>query len=546
MARSSRTTRTHAEAVAAATPEPLRESVVGADLWGDLNGGGPFSQEDYGWRPLTAGKGNEGITTVTQRRALRIGRSLFRTNGMAKRSIRLFTDYCVAEGFEPTSSDESVQEILTRHWEDWDNDWTRRLTEYAEEILISGELCLRTHVNENNGHVTLELIPSERIKGVAVDNGIVRQVVLMGTVANPGETLNVIAPQSDPTADGEGRLMGDVFFFAINADRTGRGYSDLLPVADWLKGHDTFLWSRLERAQLLNMFLYIIKMEGASPAQIEEYAKKIAGDKPRPGSFRVVGDKETWETVEPKLGGADAMDESRLYKGQIVAGTGIAEHLYGWGESSNRATAATMNDSVYKTFSAFQRLMRGIVLRVLRYVTDQAVLAGRLDETVTPHQPAKSRVKAQPGQDDAPATARKRPAAPAAKPVDPFETVTLTVPEMIATDMAAAATTLQTATAGLATAHQAGMVDMETCHEAMAVLLQGLGLDIDADTIAGRVAEEEEERAANAPAMPSMAQILAGATGQQPPAPGQPAQPGQPIKPAMAATAPASPVRKVA
>ena len=171
------------------------------------------------------------------------------------------------------------------------------------------------------------------------------------------------------------------FFFTINkVSSATRGRSDLLTLADWVDGHDQFLFARLERAFLLNTFIWDVTCEGMTKEELIEFVKNLS--MPKPGSIRAHNEKITWKSETPKLESADASSEARLFKQQILGGAGFPEHWFAAGELTTRATAREMSLPTLKKLKSRQRKVRSILKQIVNFVIDQAIIYKRLNKDV--------------------------------------------------------------------------------------------------------------------------------------------------------------------
>lgn len=145
-------------------------------------------------------------------------------------------------------------------------------------------------------------------------------------------------------------------------------------------GFDQFLFSRLERAFLLNNFIWDITCEGMNKTELEEFVKTLAT--PKPGSIRAHNEKITWKAETPKLESADASDEARLFKQQILGGVGLPEHWMAEGSNTTRATSLEMSAPVLKSLKSKQKKVKFIIKRMFAFAIDQAIIAGTLKKDV--------------------------------------------------------------------------------------------------------------------------------------------------------------------
>ena len=158
-----------------------------------------------------------------------------------------------------------------------------------------------------------------------------------------------------------------------------RGRSDLFSLADWIDGYDQFLFNRLERSHLMNVFLWDVELKGKKQKEIDEWLRDQ--NVPKPGSMRAHNEWVTWKAIVPDLGAQDASEEAKLFRNQILGGAGLPPHWYAGGEGITRATALEMATPVMKRLKTRQRYFRYMITYIFNYVIDQAIIHGKVGVT---------------------------------------------------------------------------------------------------------------------------------------------------------------------
>lgn len=341
------------------------------------------SSEDSLWRSLTTNQDRD-LNLLTQRRMQDIAFYLYDSNPMAKRIIDILKDFIVGDGFRYSVVDPEVKEVIDEFWNDPDNNLDMEIETDVAELHIFGELCLPVWVNSANGAVKLEYIDPKTILKIKKDpnNTKINKTLIWRKPSGSVEReLRIINIDKNTRSKTYGRLVGDCFYFTINkVSSATRGRSELLCLADWLDGYDQFLFARLERAFLLNNFIWDIQCEGMNKGELEEFVKTLAT--PRPGSIRAHNEKITWKAETPKLESADASEEARLFKQQILGGAGFPELWFGETSSTTRATALETSLPVLKRLRSRQRVIKYQLQYIINFVIDQAIIAKRLKENV--------------------------------------------------------------------------------------------------------------------------------------------------------------------
>jgi hypothetical protein len=339
--------------------------------------------EDSAWRSLTSSSDRD-LNQLTQRRMQDIAFYLYDSNPMAKRIVEIIRDFVVGDGFTYSAEDPNVKEVIDEFWNDPDNNLDAEIDVNVLEESIFGELCLPVWVNPANGHVKIGYIDPKLILKVVKDSSnpkITKSVIWKKPSGSVERELAVINIDKNAKSKSYARLSGECFYFTINkVSSASRGRSDLLCLSDWLDSYDQFLFARLERAFLLNTFIWDIKCEGMNKEELQSFVSTLSV--PRAGSIRAHNEKITWEAVSPKLESNDASGEARLFKNQILGGAGYPEHWFAEGSTTTRATALEMGLPTLKKLKARQRKTKFELIHMINFVIDQAVLAGRLKKDV--------------------------------------------------------------------------------------------------------------------------------------------------------------------
>lgn len=339
--------------------------------------------EDYEWRPITQHVSRD-LQPLMQDRMQDIAVYLYDSNPIAHRIIELTKDFVVGDGFTFKANDPKVQKVLDDFWNDPVNNFEMKQDNKVKELSLFGEQIYPVFVNKHNGHVRLGYIDPTMIKKVKASKKnpeVLEQIILKQNAKGESKAYNVINFDDRKTSETNGKLVGEIFYFSINKVSSSlRGRSDLLCLSDWIDGYDQFLFARLERANILNAFVWDVELQGANEKTLEEFLKKQAT--PKSGSIRAHNEKVKWTAVTPKLEANDASNEARLFKMQILGGAGYPEHWFAEGSTTTRATALEMGLPTFKKLKNRQKFFKLMFTFMFNFVIDQAIIAGTLDEKV--------------------------------------------------------------------------------------------------------------------------------------------------------------------
>lgn len=330
------------------------------------------------------------LSPLDQERQAQIGHYLYATNPLAKWLVNINVAYQLGGGVTLMAKDEAVQAVLDTFWHDPVNQWPVKLPQKIRDLGIFGEQCWPRFVAPGTGRVRLGYLDPTLIAQVVLDPdnaeqpiGIVTRTWTNYTEVPPRKyrvILGIDEEELTPLAQQLRREFtdGDCFYFAINKVSNGsRGISDLYDRADWLDGHEQFMFNRLERADLANRIVTDVTVTGATDAEIQERTKSFK--LPPAGGAHLHNEKVAIEMKAPKLEAADASVDARMFRNLCLAG--FPEHWVGGGGDVNRATAAEMDEPTFKLLEMAQAMTAHIVRTVATDQIRQAKRVGALRQT---------------------------------------------------------------------------------------------------------------------------------------------------------------------
>jgi len=339
-------------------------------------------EEDELFRPITE-TAKRDLTPLTQDRMFEICYYLYDTNPFAHRLLEMTKDFVIGEGITFQARDDNVQEVLQRFWDDPVNAWEMKQGQRILELGLYGEQYYPTAVRDVDGFVRMGYLDPQSVAEVKTDEDNVEKqtkVVRKGEAGAEGKSYDVIGIDEKPKSKTQGKMVGDIFAFQINkVANSTRGRSDLFSLADWIDGYDQFLFNRLERSHLMNVFLWDVELKGMKQKGIDKWLREQSA--PKPASIRAHNEFVNWKAIVPDLGASDASEEAKLFKNQILGGAGFPPHWYAGGEGITRATALEMSTPIMKRLKTRQRYFKWMITLIFVYVIDQAVIHGKVGVT---------------------------------------------------------------------------------------------------------------------------------------------------------------------
>lgn len=298
---------------------------------------------------------------------------------------------------------------------------------------------------------------------------------------------------------------GECFLHQVNRLSTGvRGRPDILPLIDWLDRLDTLFFDSAEHVAALNAFVWDLEVKGGSETAREpeknltRQAQKITAM--RPNSVYAHNENVVLEAKNPDLKTGDIQQIVRALRVFIAGGMRVPEHWLAEGGYTNRATAAEMGEPTYRMLTRRQSFVSEMLEDFCRYQIDVKVALGQLPAEV-----------ALPGKDDQP-SAGKKPARDAFK---------IKLPDISVKDTASAANAFGVMADAVLKLVIANKLPLQQGLELLAAVAALVGVTLDPDAIAEKLAEEGVENATSTALADLIAKIdrdRPGGGDRQPPA----------------------------
>lgn len=366
----------------------------------------------------TASQYSSDVNSNTRHNAVRRGIDYWVKDPIIGRTVDMLTDYVMGGGFRlPQTSSPKLAEVLSRFWGDPENQLV--LTSIVAqrqkftELQLMGNVFLVAFVNEATGHVKLSDLPPAEITDIitAVDNrkkhlfyrrdfrGQSYDYKSGSYTAGDSKTLYYQTalfslpdgePQPDKSQLGEGRVI----HLSVNRLSDSKfGNPVTMRIVEWVRAYNEYMKGRMSLMQALASVAFHKKIKG-NPSDVRKIADSYlqqnpaaygtrdgAAPPPQYAATYTSNDAISLEQVKTDTGGASAMQDGRMLKGQVGMGTGWPLHYLGDVGGANLATATAMEVPVRKMVEAMQSYLEDIMRSVIDYVIVQAILRGTLKPT---------------------------------------------------------------------------------------------------------------------------------------------------------------------
>lgn len=322
------------------------------------------------------------LMPVAQARMFEIAYYMFDASAMFRRLAILDRSFLFAGRITVSSDDEDVKEIIDNFWNDPENNMDLNYPENAMWLSILGEQCWPVTVNKYNGSVRLGYVDPALIREVYVNPLNVRQVMqveLSDLSGRGGEKYAVIRKDYNIHSQTFDRLVGNCFFLSLNhPPNAPRGRSDFLTLFDWIDSLERYGYNYLERAEFMLNFVWDVTLNGMNPDQIREWLRD--NPPPQPGSIRAHNESCTWQAVSPDIKAVDNKAGFDMGKGFVMGAHGRPSSWFGEGGKAYQTEADQFGQVPVADLEQRQNYHRFQIEQILRFVIDQAVIAGRLSK----------------------------------------------------------------------------------------------------------------------------------------------------------------------
>jgi hypothetical protein len=392
----------------------------------------PGTLAKYGYKSIV-GDSIRAFGGLDYDKIVNIAWTTYLSNPLAKRMIEIKRDYIWgrgvgvhvqpgAEGAAGQKNAEDLQAILDDFW--MRNRFDQRMPKFILELLLFGVQVYPAFVKQTNGAVSLSYFDPSQIDSIVSNphNFLEKWAVVIkaqedaAAWTRPSQSKRVyrIVRQDAPMPRADGKNMaqakydgllvtaeqatlapweqdmlkahgraeydGTCFYFHVN-DVSGqeRGYSDLLQVIDWLDQLDAVLFALADREHLASFFAWMVKMDDASPDQVQARADELRLRQPKKGSVNVHS-HETWSADSPDLKQIGSVETAEMLIDHILGAMGIPRHWFSRGSETNLATAQAQGEPTFRTLQNDQAQVEDALLYILEFAKDQAIIAGEWTE----------------------------------------------------------------------------------------------------------------------------------------------------------------------
>jgi hypothetical protein len=305
--------------------------------------------------------------------------SLWRTNAIARRIVKLMSMFVVGEGIALSSDHKATNDYLQIWWNHPLNQIGRKCIPWMEEAVRAGNLFFLCTADQNTGMLYIRAVPADQVDEIITADNDVDQELAYKPVDPLKDPWPAYNPQSSIVDRQSSPFM---LHYAFNQPvGVPWGEPDLAPMVDWLNWYSQWLEDRCRLNKYRNAYMYVVNGNFADKAAKDARWREIMMNPPSPGNVLVTSETEQWSILNPQLHSSEAGEDGLALKKMIAIGAGMPPHYFAEPESSTKTTAEAAGTPTFRGLEQTQT----IFLSILEELASIAVLYRKqFDRRVNP------------------------------------------------------------------------------------------------------------------------------------------------------------------
>jgi len=366
-----------------------------------------LADEDASWRKISNAANTEDLSDVDRAEACRKCLNVWLLDPGLARAASLLQSGTFSKGITtPRASDQRVQSVVDRFWNDDDNVLyltgreARVLTNL--KLMIYGEQFFTVHVSAAGSEIKIGEVSASEITEVITHPDSKRRPILYQRKFRPdtfnferggyqpgGEALvwyyrdwryleENLAAEDDVAAgvfDRANNLQENVYIYHLKTNTVGkRGVPEFYRAYDWAKAHHKSLSSLATWTQAAAMFAWRLKMKTKSQAAINNTAAAFREPVPGTAAVHVGNEGVDLSAVDQPSGAANMTGTVREMHIEAVRSFPFGTHYYGDNRDGTLATATSMELPAIWGIEDRQEMFKELYLALLGVAIERAVL----------------------------------------------------------------------------------------------------------------------------------------------------------------------------
>ena len=296
----------------------------------------------------------------------------WRVNPIARRIVKLYTQFIIGEGISVESDHKATDDFLKMWWKHPLNMLDRQCMDWCDELTRSGNMFFLCTVT--GGMLFVRAVPADQVQEIiTAPNDILQEIGYLPVEQgkDPWPALDMTVPQDS-----------FMLHFAMNRPvGVAWGEPDLAPMLPWIGRYSSWLEDRARLNRYRAAWLIIWTRKWNSDAEKKAKSNELASNPPQPGSWLLLDENEKVEMPAPNLASSDAEKDGLALKKMIALGAGLPTHYLAEPESSTRTTAEAAGTPTFRGLEQSQTFF----LSMIGFLAELAVTIRKpVDRRVNP------------------------------------------------------------------------------------------------------------------------------------------------------------------
>lgn len=289
----------------------------------------------------------------------------WRVSPIARRIVKLYTEFIVGEGLTIKCEHKATQKFLTEWWNHPLNKLSEQIPQWCDERTRSGNLFFLITAMPD-GMTFVRAVPTELIQDIQVaPNDVFQEKFYIPTIDE--ESPWPAYDPGEPVFDESGEAKAFMLHYTTNKPvGVTWGEPDIAPALPWIGRYSTFLEDRVRINHWRTAFMYTVTGNYKDEAERQKRERDINSKPPTPGSVLVQNatNGEIWGVLSAQLEAFDAETDGLALKKMICIEAGIPVHYLAEPESSTSTTAEAAGTPTFRAIEQKQTEFIGWVKEI--------------------------------------------------------------------------------------------------------------------------------------------------------------------------------------
>jgi hypothetical protein len=278
----------------------------------------------------------------------------WRVNPVARRIVKLYTQFVIGEGMKLESDHKATDEYIQAWWNHPLNGLDAQVMDWCDELTRSGNLFFLCSIDRSSGMLFVRAVPADQVAEIiSAPNDILQE-----TAYKPTEQGAPLWPALERTAPQDHFML----HYAVNRPvGVAWGEPDLAPLLPWIGRYSSWLEDRARLNRFRFSWLIVWKRKWNNEAEKKAKSNELAANPPAPGSWLLLDENETVEMPTPNLASREAGEDGLALKKMIALGAGLPTHYLAEPESSTRTTAEAAGTPTFRGLEQTQTMFLNMI-----------------------------------------------------------------------------------------------------------------------------------------------------------------------------------------